>query len=306
MLLSPELLNRLTTLEVKARQIVEGFISGLHKSPYYGFSVEFAEHRPYNPGDELKHLDWKVYGKTERFYVKQYEEETNLRCFMLMDVSSSMQFRYFAEWSKLRYAVHLGAAIAYMLHRQRDGCGLVPFDQEIGEILPAKSSYAHLLHLYKNMDRMLDIYDAVRPEKRRTASADAIHQLAERISKRSLVIVFTDLFENVQKQDELISALKHLRHRKHEVILFHLLEKKSERDLDFPDDRFVFSDLETGGEMDVIPSQIRNDYREKMAEYTKEFRIACSEAHISFEEVDTQDPFDYALLAFLNKRRRLM
>lgn len=306
MLLSPDLLNRLTPLEIKARQIVEGFISGLHKSPFYGFSVEFAEHRPYNPGDELKHLDWKVYGKTERYFVKQYEEETNLRCYMLMDVSSSMRFKYFADWSKLRYGVHLGAAIAYMLHRQRDGCGLVPFDREIGDILPAKSSYAHLLRLYRNLDHILETYDGEAPDKRQTASAEAIHQLAERINKRSLVVVFTDLFENVQQQEELVSALKHLRHRKHEVILFHLLEKKSERELDFPDDRFVFTDLETGSEMDVIPSQIRKDYQKKMAQYTKDFRITCSEANISYEEVDTQDPFDYALLAFLNKRRRLM
>ncbi len=306
MLLNPDLLNRLTPLEIKARQIVEGFISGLHKSPFFGFSVEFAEHRPYNPGDELKHLDWKVYGKTERYFVKQYEEETNLRCHLLLDVSSSMRFRYFADWSKLRYAVHLGAALAYMLHRQRDGCGLVPFDREIGEILPAKSSYAHLRHLYQKMDEILETYDGEVPERRQTASADAIHQLAERISRRSLVVVLTDLFENVGEQDELISALKHLRHRKHEVILFHLLEKRSERDLDFPDDRFVFQDLETGGRMDVIPSQIRKDYQKKMEEYTRDFRISCSEAHISYEEVDTETPFDYSLLAFLNKRRRLM
>lgn len=306
MLLTPDLINRLTPLEIKARQIVEGFISGLHKSPYYGFSVEFAEHRPYNPGDDLKHLDWKVYGKTERHYVKQYEEETNLRCHILLDVSSSMQFRYFADWSKLRYAVHLGAALAYMLHRQRDGCGLVPFDRQIGEIMPAKSSYAHLMHLYKAMDRILTDYDAESPEVRQTASADAIHQLAERINRRSLVVVLTDLFENVQKHEELISALKHLRHKRHEVILFHLLERKSERELDFPNERFVFRDMETGGEMDVIPGQIRRDYQKKMAGYTRDFHIACSEAHISYEEVDTMDPFDYALLAFLNKRRRLM
>ncbi|MDG5767436.1 DUF58 domain-containing protein [Balneolales bacterium ANBcel1] len=306
MLLTPELLNRLTPLEIKARQIVEGFISGLHKSPYFGFSVEFAEHRPYNPGDELKHLDWKVYGKTERHYVKQYEEETNLRCYLLLDVSTSMQYRYFAEWSKLRYGVHLAAAIAYMLHRQRDGCGLVPFDREIGEIIPAKSSYPHLLHLYRIMDEILETRDSENAGPRLTASADAIHQLAERINRRSLVVVMTDLFENTRRHDELISSLKHLRHKKHEVVLFHLLEKRSERDLDFPDDRFVFEDLETGGQMDVIPSQIRKDYRKKMDQFTRDFRIACSEARISYEEVDTQTPFDLALLAFLNKRRRMM
>lgn len=306
MLLSPELLNRLAPLELKARQIVEGFISGLHKSPFFGFSVEFAEHRPYHPGDDLKHLDWKVYGKTERYFVKQYEEETNLRCYMLLDVSSSMRFRYFAQWTKLRYAVHLAAAIAYMLHRQRDGCGLVPFDSEMGEIIPAKSSYAHLMHLFRKLDNILLDYDGESEQNRQTASAEAIHQLAERINKRSLVVVLTDLFENVQRQEELISSLKHLRHRKHEVILFHLLEKKSERELDFPDQRFIFRDLETGGVMDVIPAQIQKDYKKKMQEYTREFRIICSQAGISYEEVDTQQPFDYALLAFLNKRRKMM
>lgn len=306
MLLTPELLNRLTPLEIKARQIVEGFISGLHKSPFFGFSVEFAEHRPYHPGDDLKHMDWKVYGKTERFFVKQYEEETNLRCYMLLDVSSSMQFRYFADWSKLRYAVHLGAAMAYMLHRQRDGCGLAAFDRGMGELLPAKSSYPHLLRLFKNLDEILDKYDTDTSDQRQTASADAIHQLAERIKKRSLVVILTDLFENVQKHNELVSALKHLRHNKHEVVLFHLLEKQSERDLDFPDGRFVFRDMETGSNMDVIPGQIRRDYQKRMEQYTRDFRITCSEANISYEEVNTQDPFDYALLAFLTKRRRLI
>lgn len=306
MLLTPDLLNKLTPLEIKARQIVEGFISGLHKSPFYGFSVEFAEHRPYNPGDDLRHLDWKVYGKTERYYVKQYEAETNLRCHLLLDVSSSMQFKHFASWSKLRYAIHLAAALAYMLHRQRDACGLTTFDHKPGDMLPPKSSYAHLLHLYRNLEHILKTRDDGQDKPRKTASAEAIHKLAERIQKRSLVVLFTDLFENVQGQDALISALKHLRHGKHEVLLFHLLEKRSERDLDFTDGRFVFTDMETGGEMEVIPTQIQKDYQKKMAQYTRDFRIACSEAQISYEEIDTEEPFDYALLAFLNKRRRLM
>ncbi|MDI6400957.1 DUF58 domain-containing protein [Balneolaceae bacterium ANBcel3] len=306
MLLSPELLNRLTPMDLKARQIVEGFISGLHKSPYYGFSVEFAEHRPYNPGDELKHLDWKVYGKTERFFVKQYEEETNLRCYMMLDVSSSMQFRHFAEWSKLRYAVHLAAALAYMLHRQRDGFGLVPFDDTIKDMVTPKSSYAHLIHFFKTLEGILEVYDKDETDRRKTASADAIHRLAEQVHRRSLVIVFTDLFENTDRQEHLISALKHLRHNKHEVILFHLLERKSERALDFAGNRMVFRDLETGAEMDVIPAQVREDYQKRMREYGHQIRMACSEANIMYEEIDTQEAFDYALLAFLNKRRKMM
>lgn len=308
MFLSADLLNRLAPLELKARQIVEGFISGLHKSPYYGFSVEFAEHRPYNTGDDPRHLDWKAYGKTERYYVKQFEEETNLRCHLLLDVSSSMQFRHFASWTKLRYAVHLGAALAYMLHRQRDGCGLVTFDQKLGPIVPARSSYAHLMHLYSKLEEILQRYSegAFAPlERRKTASAEAIHQLAQTIPRRSLVIILTDLFENVDRHEELISSLKHLRHKKHEVLLFHLLERRSERELDFPADRYVFSDMETGAELDVIPSQIREDYKKKMAEYTRTFNISCSEAGIGYEEIDTEEPFDHALLSFLMKRQKL-
>ncbi|MEX0779077.1 MAG: DUF58 domain-containing protein [Balneolales bacterium] len=305
MLITPELLNQLAPLELKARQIVEGFISGLHKSPFYGFSVEFAEHRPYNAGDEIKHIDWKVYGKSEKYFVKQYEEETNLRCHILLDVSSSMNFKHFADYSKLRYAIHFGAALSYLMHRQRDACGFIPFDQEIGSIMPAKSSYSHLQRIYATMEELLKQEDAGTTETRKTATADVLHEVAERLHRRSLVVILSDLFENVQKHDELISALKHLRHRKHEVVLFHMLEKKSERDLDFPDNRYVFQDLETGASIDVMPRQIRKDYQEKMNEYTQRFKSICSQAKIDYEEVDTQSPFDLALLAYLNKRKRL-
>ncbi|MCA1801156.1 MAG: DUF58 domain-containing protein [Rhodothermaceae bacterium] len=304
MLVTPELLTKIGPLELKARQIVEGFISGLHKSPYYGFSVEFAEHRPYNPGDEIKHIDWKAYGKSERYYVKQYEEETNLRCYILFDISSSMNFRFAGPWSKRKYGAHFAAALIYLMHRQRDACSLVTFDQEAGPIIPAKSSYSHIRHLFSLLDPMAN--DGAEPEEgRRTASPEIIHELAERIKRRSLVIIISDLFQNTDRHDELISSLKHLRHRHHEVILFHMLEKKTEIDLDFPDKRFIFHDLETGEEIDVIPSQIKNDYKKKVAEYTHRFKLACSEAHIDYEEIDTTGPFDLGLLSYLNKRRRL-
>lgn len=306
MLVTPELLNRLAPLELKARQIVEGFMSGLHKSPFYGFSVEFAEHRPYHPGDEVRHIDWKAYGKTERYYVKQYEEETNLRCYLLLDISPSMHFHYHAEWSKLRYAVHLAASIAYLMHRQRDGFGYIPFDQELGEMMYARSTRLHLRQLYGRLESLLEQEGRRETAKRRTASADMIHEVAHRLPRRSLVVIFSDLFENVQKHDELLSALKHLRHNKHEVVLFHLLEKRSERDLDLPDGRYLMQDLETGAQVDVLPEQIREQYRQKMEEYTRWFRVTCKEAQIDYEEVDTQSPFDLALLSYLNKRKRLM
>ncbi len=306
MILDPAILTRIAPLEIKARQIVEGFISGLHRSPFHGFSVEFAEHRPYNTGDDIKHIDWKVYAKRDRLYVKQYEEETNLRCYILLDVSSSMKFRYFADWSKLNYGIHLASSIAYMMHKQRDACGFIPFDQSLDAIPPVRSSYAHLRHMFTQMEDLLAKEGDKQAEKRKTASAEIIHEVAERINRRSLVIILSDLFENVQQHEELISALKHLRHRSHEVVLFHLLEKKSERELDFPDGRFIFEDLETGSEIDVMPAQIRNDYQKKMAEYTHRFKSICSNAQIDYEEIDTQSSFEVALLAYLNKRKKLM
>ncbi|MEX0995275.1 MAG: DUF58 domain-containing protein [Balneolaceae bacterium] len=305
MLLNPDILTQLAPLELKARTIVEGFISGLHRSPYHGFSVEFAEHRPYTPGDNFKHIDWKVYGKTERFYVKQYEEETNLRAHIVLDVSSSMYFRHFAEWSKLRYAIHYAAALMYMMNRQRDACGLVMFDREVREQFPAKSSYSHLRLLFAKMEKLLEEERAQSEQERVSASADVLHQLAESLKHRSLIVILSDLFENVSDHEALISALKHLRHRKHEVLLLNVLEHQSERELDFPDGKFIFEDMETGSELEVMPAQVKEEYQKKIKEYMYRFKLACSEASIDFEEIDTQSPFDLALLAYLNKRKRL-
>ncbi|MGD8426383.1 MAG: DUF58 domain-containing protein [Balneolaceae bacterium] len=305
MLLKPELLSQLAPLELRARKIVEGFISGLHKSPHHGFSVEFAEHRPYNPGDDFKHIDWKVYAKSERFYVKRYEEETNLRCYILLDTSSSMFYKYFGAWTKLRYGIHFGAALMYLMHRQRDACGLVTFGESIEKFIPAKSSYSHLRMLFTEFEQLLGEEKEGGKEQRKTASAKVIHEIAERLKHRSLVVILTDLFENVDKHDQLISSLKHLRHRKHEVLLFNVLEQKSERELDFPDRRLMMQDMETGDQIEVMPAQVREDYKQKVEELTHRFKMACSEFQIDFEELDTQSDFDLALLAYLNKRRRL-
>lgn len=305
MILRPEILSKLSSLELRAKKIIEGFISGLHRSPYHGFSVEFAEHRPYNPGDDFKHIDWKAYGKKERFYVKQYEEETNLRCYVLLDTSSSMLFKHFGEWSKLRYGIHYAASLMYLMHRQRDACGLIPFNTGVETFIPAKGTYAHLRQIYVQLEKELLKEEKADQEKRQTASANVIHEVAERLNHRSLVIIITDLFENVGQQEELVSALKHLRHRKHEVLLFNVLEKRSERDLDFANDRVIFEDLETGEDLEVVPSQVKHDYKAKVEEYTHRFQMACSEFEIDFEQMDTEGQFDAALLAYLNKRRRL-
>jgi len=304
MFLNTDLLSQLAPLELRARKIVEGFISGLHKSPYHGFSVEFAEHRPYNPGDDLKHVDWKVYARKERYYVKRYEEETNLRCYLMLDTSSSMYFKHFADWTKLRYGSHFGAALLYLMYRQRDACGLITFSDEIESFYPAKSSHSHLQLVFTELEKQLK-EETKTHDKRKTATAKAVHEVAERLKHRSLVVLITDLFENTDEHDHLISALKHLRHRNHEVLLFNVLEKKSERDLDFPDRRVLLQDMETNASMEVLPSQIREQYQQKVQEYVHRFKIACSEFQIDFEELDTQQAFDLALLAYLNKRKKL-
>ncbi len=305
MLITPQTLSLLDSMELRARQIVEGFITGLHKSPYYGFSVEFAEHRPYNIGDELRHIDWKVYAKRERYYVKQYEEETNLRSVILLDISPSMLFKYFGDWSKLKYGAHFSAALMYLMHSQRDASGLITFDDQIRDWYPPKTSWGHIQLMFKQ----LETYAAAKADKSTqqhgTASADVLHEVAERIHKRSLVIIISDLFENRREQDRLISALKHLRHKKHEVILFNVLEKRSERQFDFPDRKYTFSDLETGRTLELLPVRIRKEYRDRVEEWTRRFRLACHEVHIDFEEIDTEGAFDMALLSYLNKRKRV-
>lgn len=305
MLLDHEILSKLSSLELRAKKIVEGFISGLHKSPYHGFSVEFAEHRPYNPGDDFKHIDWKAYGKKERFYVKQYEEETNLRCYVLLDTSSSMLYKYFGNWSKLRYSIHYAASLMYLMHRQRDASGLITFNSKIDSFIPAKSTYSHLRQIYLELEKELKRETLTGTDRRKTASAQVINEVAKRLNHRSLVIIITDLFENVDEFDALTSALKHLRHRHHEVLLFNVLEKRSERELDFPDNRYVFQDMETGSEVEVLSAQVKDDYKTKIEEYTRKIKLMCSEYEVDYEEIDTEGQFDLVLLAYLNKRKRL-
>jgi uncharacterized protein (DUF58 family) len=304
MILDPETLSKLSSIELRAKKIVEGFISGLHRSPFHGFSVEFAEHRPYNTGDDFKHIDWKAYAKKERFYVKQYEEETNLRCYVLLDTSSSMLFKHFSKWSKLKYGIHFAASLMYMMHKQRDAVSLIPFNSEIEFFNPPKSTYAHLRQNYTYLESILRDENNLNTH-RKTASAQVIHEVAKKLNNRSLVIIITDLFENMDEHEALISALKHLRHRNHEVILFNILEQKSERLLAFKEERIVFEDLETGAEMEVLTSQIRDDYKAKVNNYIHNFRMACSEFKIDFEEIDAESKFDEGLLAYLNKRKKL-
>lgn len=302
-LLTPDVLSRLDAMELRARLIVEGFITGLHKSPYHGFSVEFAEHRPYNAGDELRHVDWKVYAKSDRYYVKQYEEETNLRHYVVLDTSRSMRYKGEAPVTKLEYGVTLAAALHYLMVRQRDATGLAAFDERVHTLLPPKSTHAHLRGLFATLDRLAHAEPS--KEKGRTAAAAALDEVAERIHRRALVVVVTDLFENVAAHDALLKALRHLRHRGHEVLVFHVLDAATERRFAFPDVPVAFRDLETGEEVTLQPAQLREQYQEAVAAFAERFRRRCREMHADFVELDTAQPYAEALLAYLNKRRRL-
>lgn len=300
--LDPVVVSRLNNMELRARMIVEGFMTGLHKSPYHGFSVEFAEHRPYNPGDELRHVDWKVFAKTDRYYVKQFEEETNLRHYVVLDVSPSMRYRERAPLTKLEYASHLAAGLHYLMLKQRDATGLITFDEAIQSLYKPKSTSSYLRQLLGALEKV----NAEETRGRRTGAADALSQVAERIGRRSLVVVLTDLFENIGQHDELLRALRHLRHRGHEVLVFHILESETERRFRFPDVPMVFRDMETGEELTLQPSQLREQYEEASAHFAERFRLRCREHNIDFLELDTAEPYDQALLAYLNKRRRMI
>lgn len=291
--LKPEVVSRLSRLDLVARLVVEGFITGLHQSPYHGFSVEFSEYRQYMPGDALRDLDWKVFGKTDRLYVKQYEEETNLKAYILLDTSASMAYGS-GNLTKFQYAAYTTAALSQLMLRQRDAVGLITFDQHIQSYLPPRSIGSHLHALLSTLQN-------TSPSGSDTDLSAAFHDLAERIKRRGLIIVFSDLFDD---PDRLLSGLKHFRHRKHEVVVFHILDPR-ERDLNF-DRETRFVDLESGSQIATEPWHIAPAYREHMENLIKRFRQECRDALIDYVLLDTEEPFDTALFNYLAKRKRLM
>jgi uncharacterized protein (DUF58 family) len=291
--LKPEVVSRLSRLDLIARLVVEGFITGLHQSPYHGFSAEFSEYRQYMPGDPLRDLDWKVYGKTDRLYVKQYEEETNLKAYILVDASASMAYGSGAV-TKFQYAAYTAAALSHLMLRQRDAVGLVGFDDEIQTYLPPRSVASHLHALLTRLQN-------TSPEGADTDLAATFHDLAERIVRRGLIIIISDLFDD---PDQLLNGLKHFRHRNHEVIVFHVLDPR-ERDLNF-DRETRFVDLESGAQIATEPWHIAPAYRDHMEALIERFRRECREALIDYVLLETSEPFDKALFNYLAKRKRLI
>jgi len=300
-------LQQFGSLEFLARQVVEGFIVGLHQSPFHGFSVEFAEHRLYNAGESIKNIDWKLYGRTDKLFVKRFEEETNLRCFLVIDNSSSMYYPVrekpsLEQPNKITFSIYAAAALMNLMRRQRDAVGLNVFAEKIEFSSAAKSNSVHFKYLYSELEKMLvpipvDIH-------RDTAATAALNQIAENIHKRSLVIIFSDMLDNEQNS-ELFNALQHLRYNKHEVLLFHVTDHQQEREFQFSNRPHRFIDLETGHVIRLNPWEIKHDYIKSVNEYFEALKIKCGQYQIDLAEADINLDFKHVLFSYLVKRKKL-
>ncbi|MBL0102433.1 MAG: DUF58 domain-containing protein [Bacteroidetes bacterium] len=299
-------IQQLSHLELLARQVVEGFITGLHKSPFHGFSVEFAEHRLYNTGESTKHIDWRLFGRTEKLFVKRYEEETNLRCQLIIDNSSSMHFPDATKgkvMNKITFSVHAAAAIAAMLRMQRDAVGLSIFSDKIEINTRARSSSIHHKMLFTEMEKRIENPAIVTGTK--TLGAAALHEIAETIHQRSLVIIFSDMMESSDNPEEIFSALQHLKHNKHEVVLFHVTDKKTEEDFQFDNRPYLFIDVESGEEVKVHSNEIRETYIRSMSEFKHNLKLRCAQYRIDFVEADINEGYKHVLMPYLLKRERM-
>jgi len=290
--LQPDVVAKLSNMELVARLVVEGFITGLHKSPYHGFSVEFAEHRQYMPGDEIKHIDWKIYGKTDRYYIKEFEEETNLKAYIILDASRSMAYSSDGRMTKLEYASYIAAALAYLMVQQRDAVGLTVFDEKIRMYMPPHATKSYLKQILKSLELLTG--------SNKTGTAQSLHEIAERLKRRGLVIVLSDLFD---KPNEVISAMKHFRHKKNEVIVMQVLDPL-ERSFAFGGDA-IFKDMETADEITTQPYHIQKAYRDEMHKFIEGYKKECRENNIDYVLLDTATPFDIALFEYLGKRKRM-
>jgi uncharacterized protein (DUF58 family) len=288
--LDPQVLARLKGLRLRARRVVEGYVSGMHRSPARGFSVEFAEHREYAPGDDLRYLDWKVFGRTDKYYLKQYEEETNLVCHLLLDASESMQYKSdTAPLSKFEYAQCTAAALAYLILHQQDSVGLVAFDNEIRSLVRPSSHPAHL-------EELLQVMEETRP-RQKSAIGPIFHHLAERFSKRGIVVVLSDLFDDV---DAIIAGLKHLRHRRHEVVVMHVLDPA---ELEFPfQQSTLFRGLEQYSPVLTDPAALRRAYLTEFNRYLRKLKAGCRRHGIDYVPLRTDRPLEMVLSNYLAAR----
>ncbi len=289
--LNPEVVSRLKNMDLRARLVVEGFITGLHRSPYHGFSVEFSDYRPYMLGDEIRHIDWKVYGKTDRYYIKQFEEETNLKSYLLLDTSGSMGYSSH-KITKLEYASYLAAALSYLMIEQRDAVGMVLFDHKIKKYIPPRSIKSYLPMILKELEKIKC--------SEQTDVANTFHEMAERINRRGLIIVLSDLLDDPEK---VISGLKHFRHKRHDVIVFHILDPM-EISFNFKRNA-LFKDLETGEKMTTQPWHIKAEYQKQVQRFIENYKRQCRLNRIDYVLIDTSWDFDRALMEYLLKRKKI-
>jgi uncharacterized protein (DUF58 family) len=296
-------LGQFGTLELLAKQVVEGFITGMHKSPYHGFSVEFAEHRLYNTGESTRHIDWKLYGRSEKLFTKKYEEETNLRCQIVVDCSSSMFFPKGGDPDKYTFSVYAAASLIELLRRQRDAVGISLFTNELIFHSASKSSVAHLHYLYHELEKNLGTFkdDA----RKGTDTTQTLHAIADRCHRRSLIILFTDLLDDPSKIDELFGALQHMKHNKHEIILFHVAHKKTELDFTLEDRPYELIDMESGEHLKIRPEQIKEQYLESIRTYFEEIKLRCANYRIDFMPANIEDGYNSILLKYLLKRQKI-
>lgn len=290
-----------SNLELIAKQVVEGFLTGLHKSPFHGFSVEFAEHRIYNTGESTRYIDWKLFGRSDKLYVKRFEEETNLRCHILLDTSSSMYYPE-GEMNKMRFSVYAAAAIIHLLKKQRDAFGLTLFDDEIRYHSDARSSMVQQRLLWQQLENIL-----IKPtEQKTTRVSQALHQIAESIHKRSMVVIFSDMMSSMQEEEDIFNALQHLKYNKHEVMLFHVVDKSKELDFDFESRPYEFIDMETGQHVKVHSNAVKDAYKKAVNDYTIALANKCAQYKIDFIDADISHGFQQVLTPYLVKRERMV
>ena len=297
-------IRQLANLELLARQVVEGFITGLHQSPFHGFSVEFAEHRLYNSGESVKNIDWKLLARTDKLFVKQFEEETNLRCYLLLDTSSSMNFPD-KGINKLQFSVYAIASLMHLFKKQRDAFGLCLFSDKIDWISQVKSTNTHLFYLYAQLEK------AYNNPKVNTATniTQVLHQVAGQIHQRSMVILFSDMLENSmnpEKLQSLFAAIQHLKYNKHEVIIFNVNDKQKELDFDFDNRPHHFIDIESGEQVRVHPNKIRDSYRASLEHYRHEVALKCAQYHIDLVDAYVEDGYQNVLKSYLIKRNKMI
>ena len=299
-------IREIPNIELLAKQVVEGFITGMHKSPFHGFSVEFAEHRLYNKGESTRHIDWKLFAKTEKLFIKRYEEETNLRSHIIIDNSSSMHYPKMQnislhDYNKIGFTVFATAALMEILKRQRDAFGLSIYDVEANYFAPAKGNEKHRRMLLEQLKQIL-----LKDELKTTDTYKVLHEIADKIHRRSLIFLFTDMFQSDRKEEELFAALRHLKYNKHEVVLFHTYDGKRELNFDFDNAPRKYVDVETGEQINLFAENIKEAYKEKIENYFKGLKYKCMQYKIDYVPVDIHDGFDQILTTYMVRRSKFL